>query len=837
MPVQLFFTDRFRRVTVACMETEGNFAHGVMTVTFKFRLSRLFVAFACLLQILNVTLGHCSVSSQFTGAESPLSENGMWSATGSWATLSKNDGAYSTTTTAAAQLASPAIEPDQFAAITYDQDPGSESWAGVMTRIQGPTNGSCYLAIAYAGEVQLYRTDDSGGLSFSLLTSANVDISVAPRLLRLESRGSTHRVYFNGTLLITYTDPNNVYTSGQPGIAAAVFGGPTVKILSFTGGALTGSDNTVPPLRMSGAPAGILSPGTSTATLSLATDEAATCRYALIAGVPYTSMTNTFSTTGGTSHSTTVTGLQDGGVYGYYVRCLDSSGNVNTDDYPITFSIATSSGTVSSHFVGVADSLSDGGMWSTAGSWASLSENYGAYSTNVTSGARLVSPSVGSDQFAEITYDQDPGSASWVGVMTRVQSAINGSGYLAIAYSGQVQLYRTDDSSGLSFPLLASANVDVSVAPRLLRLESQGSTHRVYFNGALLITYTDPNNVYASGQPGIAAAVFGGPTMKILSFTGGALGDATPPVFTVGQPTGALPTGTTSTTLSLTTSEAATCRYATNSGVAYGSMTNTFSTTGGISQSTMASGLQNGNTYSYYVRCQDSAGNMDASDFPIIFSVAGSQAATPTFSPAAGTYMSAQTVTISDSTSGAAIYYTIDGTTPTTSSSVYSGQITISSTETVEAMAVASGYSQSSVGSAVYTITSSPATPTFSPAAGQYTGTQTVIISDSASGATIYYTTDGTTPTTSSSVYSGPITVSSNETLEAIAVVSGYPQSSVGSAAYTITTGGTQTTGTVSYTYDSLGRLHQAQYTTSSGTITVTYSYDSDGNRTSVVTQ
>jgi sugar lactone lactonase YvrE len=562
-----------------------------------------------------------TVSSQFNGVESPLSEDGMWSMTGSWASLSENDGVYSTTTTAAARLVSPAIGPDQFAEITYDQDPGNESWVGVMTRIQGPTNGSCYLAIAFAGEVQLYRTDDNGGLSFTGLATANVDVSVAPRLLRLESRGATHRVYFNGTLLIAYTDPNNVYTSGQPGIAAAVFGGPTVKILSFTGGALTGSNNTVPPLRMSGAPADILSPGTSSATLSLTTDEAATCRYALSAGISFGSMANTFSTTGGTSHSRTVMGLQDGGVYAYYVRCQDRSGNVNTDDYTITFSIATSSGTVSSHFIGVGSSLSDGGMWSTAGSWAGLSENNGAYSTNVTSGARLTTPAIGPDQFAEITYDQDPGSASWVGAMTRVQSATNGSGYLAIAYAGQVRLYRTDDSGGLSFPLLASADVDVSVAPRLLRLESQGSTHRVYFNGTLLITYTDPNNVYTSGQPGIAAAVFGGPTMKILSFTGGTLGDTTPPILTAGQPTGVLPSGTTSTTLGLTTGEAATCRYATSSGVAYGSMTNTFSTTGGISQATSVTGLQNGSTYNYYVRCQDSAGNVDTNDYLITFSV------------------------------------------------------------------------------------------------------------------------------------------------------------------------------------------------------------------------
>ena len=162
-------------------------------------------------------------------------------------------------------------------------------------------------------------------------------------------------------------------------------------------------------------------------------------------------------------------------------------------------------------------------------------------------------------------------------------------------------------------------------------------------------------------------------------------------------------------------------------------------------------------------------------------------AATPTFSVTPGTYTVAQTVAISDPTPNATIYYTTDGTTPTTGSTVYSGVITVGSTETLEAIAIATNYSQSIVASAAYTIIPLAATPTFSVTPGTYTVTQTVAISDSTPNATIYYTINGTTPTTGSSVYNGAITVGSTETLEAIAIASGYSRSGVASAAYVIT--------------------------------------------------
>ena len=110
-------------------------------------------------------------------------------------------------------------------------------------------------------------------------------------------------------------------------------------------------------------------------------------------------------------------------------------------------------------------------------------------------------------------------------------------------------------------------------------------------------------------------------------------------------------------------------------------------------------------------------------------------------------------------TSGATIRYTTDGSTPTTSSPIYSGPIPVSQTTTIQAMAMASGMTNSNVASATYTIQQQVATPTFSPAAGTYIGIGDGDDQHATSGATIRYTTDGTTPTTSSPIYTGPITV------------------------------------------------------------------------------
>ena len=82
--------------------------------------------------------------------------------------------------------------------------------------------------------------------------------------------------------------------------------------------------------------------------------------------------------------------------------------------------------------------------------------------------------------------------------------------------------------------------------------------------------------------------------------------------------------------------------------------------------------------------------------------------ATPTFSPAAGTYTAAQSVEISCTTDGAEIYYTTDGSNPSASSTAYSGAITVGETTTIKAIAVKEGMTDSSVASTTYTISEGP---------------------------------------------------------------------------------------------------------------------------------
>jgi hypothetical protein len=163
--------------------------------------------------------------------------------------------------------------------------------------------------------------------------------------------------------------------------------------------------------------------------------------------------------------------------------------------------------------------------------------------------------------------------------------------------------------------------------------------------------------------------------------------------------------------------------------------------------------------------------------------------ADPVFDLAAGTYTTSQTVSISSSTPDASIRYTIDGSTPTsTSGTLYSDPVTVANSQTIKAIAYKLGWDNSSISSVSYVITGTVATPTFSPAAGTYTTGQSVSISSGTSGASIRYTTDGSTPSkTTGTLFSSPVTVSTSQTIRAIAYKTDWDDSAVASAEYVIT--------------------------------------------------
>jgi hypothetical protein len=167
--------------------------------------------------------------------------------------------------------------------------------------------------------------------------------------------------------------------------------------------------------------------------------------------------------------------------------------------------------------------------------------------------------------------------------------------------------------------------------------------------------------------------------------------------------------------------------------------------------------------------------------------------AAPVFSPGGGTYATAQSVSITSATSSALIRYTTDGSTPSeTVGTSYSGPVHISTTITLQAIAYGPGLGDSSITSATYTISVPPlqvVAPVFSPPGGVYTSAQNVSITSATSGATIRYTTDGSTPSETAGTIGTVVNISATTTLNAIAYKAGMTDSTVTSETYTISSG------------------------------------------------
>ena len=162
--------------------------------------------------------------------------------------------------------------------------------------------------------------------------------------------------------------------------------------------------------------------------------------------------------------------------------------------------------------------------------------------------------------------------------------------------------------------------------------------------------------------------------------------------------------------------------------------------------------------------------------------------AAPTASPLPGTYISSTTVALSCATLGATIRYTINGTEPTSISTLYTTPISVNETTTVKAKAFKSGLMDSDTAPFTYII--QVATPTASPLPGTYSAPQNVALNCATLGATIRYTTNGAEPTSSSTLYTTPIPVNATTTIKAKAFKTNLTDSATASFAYTVSQSG-----------------------------------------------
>ena len=154
---------------------------------------------------------------------------------------------------------------------------------------------------------------------------------------------------------------------------------------------------------------------------------------------------------------------------------------------------------------------------------------------------------------------------------------------------------------------------------------------------------------------------------------------------------------------------------------------------------------------------------------------------------AADTYYFSANVTISEAQNGATVYYTTDGTTPTLASTVYNAPFTVTTTCTVKAIAVMDNYANSDVATADINIEiPTVATPTFTPNTGTYADSVVFTLTCVTEGAAIRYTTDGSEPATTSTLYTVPVTLSNTSTVKAKAFKTDWNASETASVIYTI---------------------------------------------------
>lgn len=157
-----------------------------------------------------------------------------------------------------------------------------------------------------------------------------------------------------------------------------------------------------------------------------------------------------------------------------------------------------------------------------------------------------------------------------------------------------------------------------------------------------------------------------------------------------------------------------------------------------------------------------------------------------TASPTGGFIPAARNVTLTANSAPATIYYTTDGSEPTAASAVYAAPIAIAIDTTLKYRAIDANGNLEQTKSQTYTLDASIPTVTASPLGGSFSIPQTITLTPNEQNATIYYTTTGIAPTTSSAKFNAPLTISKTTTLMYFAVDPAGNKGAVGTQIYTV---------------------------------------------------
>lgn len=400
-------------------------------------------------------------------------------------------------------------------------------------------------------------TLDSGGgtATYTVTPSAGANGSISPNTAQIVNSGSS--TFFTVT-------PSANYTASVGGTCGGSLAGDAYTTNAITANCTVSATfssiaDTTPPTISAALPSGEQPYGTTSVTLQVTTDEAATCRYSAT-DVAYASMGSTFGTTGGTSHQQTGFSVSSGNSYTRYVRCIDGSGNASAASTLITFSVATTPDIVLDN---------TGAGASQSGEWSTSTSSPGYYGTN---------------------YHYAPDAAGywfqWTTALTAGSYAVYAR-WPAAAGRPSDAVYEITHSGGTA-SVPANQTIDGNQW-NVLGTYTFGSTGTVRLLSS------------ATGTEGAAA--------DAIRFTQSAA-DTTPPTLSGLSPTGTLARDTTTTTITVATSETAECRHSTTPVFDWDSGT-TYTATNSTTHSSPVPTTP-GKVNRIYTVCRDLTGNQSA---------------------------------------------------------------------------------------------------------------------------------------------------------------------------------------------------------------------------------